>query len=197
MATATSIQYISIEDYLAGELESRVKHEYLGGIVYAMAGGRVVHNIIAMNLSGTLHSQLRGKPCRPFGSDMKIRVLLPTQVRFYYPDASVVCRSNPQNDSFQDQPAVVAEVLSRATRRIDEGEKKEAYLTIPTLSVYMLIEQEAAFVTIFRRTAQGFVRETYCNLDATIPLAEIGTELPLADLYDGVQFEPEPAEDLE
>jgi Uma2 family endonuclease len=197
MATAQSVQYISIEDYLAGELESQVKHEYLGGVVYAMAGARVVHNMIMMNLYGALHSQLRGKKCRPFSSDMKIRVQLPTQTRFYYPDASVICKSNPPMDSFQDQPSLIAEVISRSTRRIDEGEKKDAYQTIPSLSTYLLIEQDNSFVTVFRRTEQGFVRETYRGLDASIPLAELDAELLLADLYEGVEFQPEPAEELE
>ena len=65
----------------------------------------------------------------------KVRIQLPSQIRFYYPDVSVICRSNPPNDSFQDEPVLVVEVLSRKTRRIEEGEKKDAYLTIPSLSV--------------------------------------------------------------
>jgi len=117
---------------------------------------------------------------------------LPTQVRFYYPDTSVICVPNPPTDSFQDQPTLVAEVLSRKTRRIDEGEKKDAYLTIPSLSVLLLIEQDLPMVTLYRRTEQGFVHEVYSNLAATLPLDEVGTELPLADIYDGVEFPVEP-----
>jgi Uma2 family endonuclease len=191
MTAAPKLPYISVEDYLEGELVSQVKHEYLGGVVYPMAGARNVHNRIATNVIVSLGSRLRGKPCEPFNSDTKIRIQLPTQVRFYYPDCSVICRPNPPTDSFQDQPAAVVEVLSRDTRRIDEGEKKDAYVTIPTLSAYLLIEQELSAVTVFRRTEQGFVREIYRN-DATIPLPEIGTELPLADIYDRVAFTPEP-----
>src|SRR5438046_2670533 len=142
---------LSVEDYLAGELVSAVKHEYLGGVVYAMAGARNMHNLIAGNVFGSLHSRLRGGRCRPFNSDTKIRVRLPTQVRFYYPDVSVICRPNPQSDSFQDEPAAIFEVLSRQTRRIDEGEKKDAYLTILSLSFYILMEQETATAVVFRR----------------------------------------------
>ena len=83
------------------------------------------------------------------------------------------------------------EVVSRATRRIDEGEKKEAYLTIASLSAYLLVEQETPAVVLHRRTEQGFVREVYTGLDAVIPLPEIDTQLPLADVYDGVEFVPE------
>jgi Uma2 family endonuclease len=92
MTAAEKLSAISVEDYLAGELASRVKHEYLGGYVYAMAGARNVHNVIAGNVFGSLHARLRGKPCQPFNSDTKIRVRLPTkQWRFYYPDTSIVC----------------------------------------------------------------------------------------------------------
>ncbi len=86
---------------------------------------------------------------------------------------------------------MVCEVLSRSTRRIDEGEKKEAYLTIPTLSVYALIEQSAARIVIHRRTEQGFLREVYEGLDAIIPLPELSIELPLAEIYRDVDLVPE------
>src|SRR4051794_40068350 len=119
MSTAKKLNPVSVEDYLAGELRSPVKHEYLGGVVYAMPGASNNHNLIVMNISGVLHARLRGRPCRPFSSDTKVRVRLATQVRFYYPDTSVVCRRNPPSDSFQDDPVVIFEVLSRSTRRID------------------------------------------------------------------------------
>lgn len=192
MSAARKLQHISVQDYLAGELVSQVKHEYLGGVVYAMAGGRNVHNLIATNFYVAIGLRLRGRPCRPYNSDTKICIQLPNQTRFYYPDGSVICLPNPPQDSFQERPSVVLEVLSRATRRIDEGEKKDAYTMIPTLSVYLLAEQEFAGMTVHRRTEQGFIREVYKGIDAVIPLPEIGMELPLAELYDGVEFTPEP-----
>ncbi len=183
---------VAIDDYLAGELVSPIKHEYLGGVVYAMAGARNAHNLIASNTLVALGSRLRGKRCRPYNSDTKIRLRLPHQIRFYYPDVSVICRPNPPTDSFQDDPAVLVEVLSRSTRRVDEGEKKDAYLTIPSLCAYVLIEQETPAAVVFRRTEQGFVREIHSGLEAVIPLREIDIELPLAEMYDGVEFTPEP-----
>jgi len=191
MSTAEKLHLVSVEDYLAGELVSPIKHEYLGGIVYAMAGARNAHNLIAGNALGRLWSRLRGKPCQPFNSDTKVRIRLPAHIRFYYPDLSVVCRPNPQSDSFQDDPIAVFEVLSRSTRRIDGGEKKDAYLTIPSLGIYGLVEQEMAVVVAFRRTERGFVREVYEGLEAVLPLPELGTNLPLAELYEGVEFIPE------
>ncbi len=186
---------VSIDAYLAGELASPVKHEYLGGMVYARAAARNAHNLIASNCLGALGSRLRGKRCRAYNSDTKIRLRLPHQVRFYYPDVSIICRPNPPGDSFQDEPAVFVEVLSRRTRRIDEWEKRDAYTTIPSLCAYVLVEQETPAVVVFRRTEQGFVRELYQGLDAVIPLGEIDVELPLAEVYDGVEFTPEPNED--
>lgn len=192
MTAAKKLNPISVEDYLAGERVSPVKHEYLGGVVYAMAGATNAHNRIVTNSIVALGSRLRGRRCQVFNSDTKIRVRLPTHIRFYYSDVSVVCRPNPQTDSFQDEPVVIVEVLSRSSRRTDEGEKKDAYLAIPTLSVYVLLEQETPAAVVFRRTEQGFVREVYEGLQAVVPLGEIGTELPLAEVYEGVEFLPEP-----
>lgn len=194
MTAAKKLNLVSVEDYLAGELVSPVKHEYLGGVVYAMAGARNRHNLIASNTLVALGSRLRGKRCRGYNSDTKVRIRLPAQVRFYYPDVSVICRPNPPDDSFQDEPVVLVEVLSRGTRRIDDGEKKDAYLTIPFLSVYLMIEQETPALVAYRRTAQGFVREVYEGLDAVVPLGEVETELPLAEVFEAVEFGPEPEE---
>lgn len=188
-------QPISVEDYLAGELVSPVKHEYFGGFVYAMAGAKNAHNIIAMNALASLHGRLRGSGCRPFNSDTKIRIRLPDQTRFYYPDGSVVCRSNPTSDSFQDDPVLIVEVLSESTRRIDMGEKKDAYLTIPSLKVYLLLEQDSAAAVVFRRGTEGFNRELYEGLEAVVPLPEIKTDLPLAEIYDGLEFVPETSDE--
>ncbi len=163
---------ITIAEYLAGEELSDVKHEYLGGAVHAMAGAR-----------------LRGKSCRPFNSDTKVRIEYPDHTRFYYPDALVVCHPNPPTDHFQDHPVVVIEVLSDSTRRADLGEKRDAYLTIPTLKVLVFAESETPAVIVHRRRPEGgFAVEAHAGLDAVIPLPEIDASLPLAELYEQVVF---------
>jgi Uma2 family endonuclease len=191
MSAVKKLHLVSVEEYLSDELATPIKHEYLGGIVYKRPETRNAHNIIAGNILGTLHARLRGRPCRPYNSDTKVRIRLTTHTRFYYPDTSVVCRPNPQTDSFQDEPAVSFEVLSRSTRRTDEGEKKDAYLQIPSLCAYVLVEPEMPALVVFRRTENGFVREVIEGLDATLPLREINTDLPLAEIYEGVEFTPE------
>ena len=188
MAAATQIDLVTVDEYLAGELHAEVRHEYLGGYVYAMAGAKNVHNLIAGAFHGLLFVQLRGQPCQPFNSDTKVRVRLPTHTRFYYPDGMVVCNPNPADDTFQDQPVVIAEVISEATRRTDEGEKREAYLTIPTLMAYMLIETDQPKVVLHIRTETGFVANVYEGLDAVLPLDAINAELRLAELYERVTF---------
>lgn len=181
--------FISIEDYLAGEEISDVKHEYLGGTVHAMAGGTNQHNNIATNSTIFLGSQLRGKPCQAFNSDTKIRIEFPDHTRLYYPDAMVVCQSNPSTDHFQDCPVIIIEVLSDSTRRADLGEKRDAYLTIPTLKVLLFVEPEKPSVTLHRRKSSGgFAIEHHLGLDAVIPLPEIDAALGLGDLYDRAEF---------
>ena len=186
---------ITISDYLAGELVSPVKHEYLGGVVYAMAGASNRHNAIASNILISLGSRLRGKPCRPFNSDTKVRVIFPTHTRFYYPDAMVVCRLSNEQLSYQEAPVVLVEVLSRSTRRLDEGEKREAYFQLPSLQVYVLVDQERKRLTIWRRGEQGFQAEVQDGEDASLLLPELGFSISISEIYEGVELGPEPDEE--
>ena len=186
MSTAPRLRPVSVDEYLDGESRSERKHEYIDGVVYAMVGASNSHNTIATNVTGLLHSQLRGKTCRVFNADAKVRVRLPSGTRFYYPDASVVCQPNRPEDTFNDAPVVIIEVLSESTRRTDEHEKREACAAIDSLLVYLLLEQDSAAALVYRRGDTGFVREVWLGRDAMIPLAEVGCELRLADVYANV-----------
>ncbi len=180
MSTAEKWHFVSVEDYLAEEERSPTKREYRAGVVYAMAEAKNSHNRIATNALGQLYSQLRGRPRQPCNSDTKIRIRLLDGTRFYYPDAFVVCQPNPPDDVFHDAPVVVLEVASASTRRIDLGEKRDAYLSIPSLAVYLVAEVKEPFVRIFRRSPFGdFRNEAAEGLDAVI------------DLYEGASFEDE------
>lgn len=180
---------VSVEDYLTGEETSDVKHEYLGGTVHAMASATNQHNVIATNSIISLGGQLRAKPCQSFNSDVKVRIEFPDHTRLYYPDAMVVCHSNPPTDHFQDQPVVIIEVLSDSTRRTDLGEKRDAYLMLPSLKVLIFVEPEKPSVSLHRRkSGGGFAIEHHVGLDTVIPLPEIEASLALADLYDRATF---------
>ncbi len=187
MNAAVRLQLLSVEDYLAGEELAQQKHEYVDGLIYAMVGGSYAHNLVASNVLGHLHAQLRGKPCRALNSDSKIRTQLGLRTKFYYPDASVVCTPNRLEGVYQDKPTVVVEVMSSSTQRVDEGEKLDAYLSIASLSVYILLRQDSAAVTVYRRDGQSFLREVYTD-DAVIPLPEIDAELSLVEVYAEVKF---------
>ncbi len=188
---------LSPEDYLAGELVSQIKHEYLGGIVHAMAGARNVHNRIAGNIYLALGTRLRGNKCQPFNSDTKVRVIMPSgQIRFYYPDGQVVCEQNPPNDSFQDHPTVIAEVLSRSTRWTDEGEKLQAYMTIRSLQTYFLVETSERRVTVYQQNGIRFERRV-CVGNEKVPLPSLNLEIPLQEIYENVVFSPSNEDDEE
>jgi Uma2 family endonuclease len=104
MIALESPDFIRIEDYLAGEEISGVKHEYMGGTVHVMAGATNQHNANAGNCVAALHGNLRGKSCQPFNRDTKVRLEFPDHTRFYDPDAMVACEPNPPSDHFQDHP---------------------------------------------------------------------------------------------
>ncbi len=194
MNAAARLQLISVEDYLAGEELAQRKHEYVDGLIYAMAGGTYAHNLIASNVLGHLHGQLRGMPCRALNSDTKIRTQQGSRTKFYYPDVSVVCGQNRLDGVYQDKPSVVVEVLSTSTQRIDEGEKLDAYLSIATLSAYILLRQDSAAGTVYRREGQSFLREIYTG-DAAILLPEIDAELSLVEVYAEVELSMEHSEE--
>lgn len=187
MTALEKISLVPIAEYLAGEELTGVKHEYVGGTIHATAGGTNRHNAIAANTLVSLGTRLRGKPCRVFNSDTKVRIELPDHTRFYYPDAMVVCRSNPPEDHFQENPVVIIEILSDSTRRIDLEEKREVYLKMPSLKILLFVEPEAPLVLLHRRRAEGgFAAETISGPDRIIPLPEIGVELPLGELYEQI-----------
>ena len=104
------------------------------------------------------------------------------------PDAMVVCHPNPESDHFQDLPVLIIEVLSESTRRVDLGEKRDAYLAIPSLQVLMFVDSDTAGVTLHRRkTDGGFAIEHYAGMDAVIELPEIGAALAMAEIYARVE----------
>jgi Uma2 family endonuclease len=176
--------------YLEGEELAERKHEYVGGFVYAMAGGVYLHSLISTNTTTALGKRLGDCSCRVLNSDFKIRVRTESGFNFYYPDSSVVCTTIERGALYVDDPVVVVEVASRSTRRIDEGEKREAYLSLPSLGAYVLIDSEQVRVTIWRRSGSSFHRETHLDESESIALPEIGVELPLAEVYANVEWLP-------
>ena len=155
MSTARSLELVTVEDYLRGELESEIWHEYVAGVVYALTGGTNAHGKIAMNCAASLHSQLSGSPCDVF----RFRCEDPHQTRFYFPDMSTTRELNSDANLFQDRPVVIIAVPSDSTRRTDEEEKRETYQSIASLNHYVLLEQFPAAGIVYRRSDSTWERQ--------------------------------------
>ena len=174
---------LSEEDFLRGEVSSDVKHEFVAGVAHAMVGAGYEQNTIAINILSSLHSRLRGKQCQTFGSDFKVRVQADEHVHFYYPDVMVVCDRTglAPHRHWTDTPAVIFEVLSESTRRIDEGEKALVYWKLPSLASYVLVEQDKMQVTVRKREGGG---EVLRGRETLLRLSELGIEIPLGEFYE-------------
>lgn len=190
MASALRDDYfVSVEDYLAGERISQQKHEYLAGVIYAMAGTTINHGRIANNVIASLHTQLRGKPCEVFSSDVKVRIQRDAANFFYYPDVTVDCSGAAGSSLYAGQPRVIFEITSPDTERVDRGEKLRNYQSLPSLEVYAIFDQFHIAVSIYRRTPEGWVHEFLTELTDVLDLSPIGCQLPLATAYErtGIQ----------
>ncbi|MDP2822370.1 MAG: Uma2 family endonuclease [Sulfuritalea sp.] len=176
---------ISEEDYLAGEKIASVKHEYVAGEVFAMAGASKMHATIAGNIFSALRAHLRGKPCRAYISDMKVRVKASSA--YYYPDVAVTC--SPRDLAvdapayYLEAPCLIAEVLSDSTERIDRREKLLAYQQMESLNDYLLINQDKREAEHYRRTAEGWQRDIL-GPDDTLVLPSLGLELSVDRIYE-------------
>src|SRR6266536_6049488 len=154
MEAVKQAERVGVEDYLTGERDSPVRHEYVGGAVYAMAGASDEHIALCMNLAFALRSQLRGKPCRVQMSEGKARLRVAEEEIFYYPDVMVAGDPRDTGRYFKRYPRVLIEVLSETTERIDPREKFLSYRQIETLEEYVLVAQDKMEVTVFRREFQ-------------------------------------------
>lgn len=191
MTAARKLDWISPEEYLATEIDSPVKREYVNGYVYAMAGAVNRHNRIAGNTYALLDRLLGDGPCVPINSDTKVQIKRQGDRRYYYPDGGVVCDENPDTDHFQDSPTLIFEVLSQSTRRLDQGEKRQGYQSIPSLQSYLLIEQDEPLVVHYRRTKSGFRRTVFSGLEAVVSIPSLSLELSLAAIYRRISFAAE------
>ena len=182
--------YLTVEEFLASEELSPIKYEYLGGVIHAMAGANDPHNDVSFNLGGMLYNRLRGRRCKGYVADMKVRLQPPSSGRtyFYYPDAMIACNPTDAGRGWREQPAALFEIISESTRQIDEREKRAAYLELGSLEAYVRIEQDRAEAIVERRTLEGWKLERHIGLDAVIRLPTLEIELPLAELYERVTF---------
>jgi Uma2 family endonuclease len=174
----------SVPDYLKSEEVSEVRHEYVGGDLYAMAGASEEHNFISLNIAAAIRAHLRGKPCKVFIHDMKAHVFANLTL-FYYPDVMVVCDPDDEDRYYKTKPRIIVEVVSDSTRNTDTREKLITFIQLPSLEEYVLVEQDKMEVTVHRRAVE-WRPEVLSGADAVLKLNSIGFEMPLSAVYEDV-----------
>ncbi|SDC82630.1 Uma2 family endonuclease [Niabella drilacis] len=189
-APAYQKAFYSIAEYLEMEKASPEKHGYYRGEIFAMAGAGKRHNIIFKNMMGQLYMRLRGQPCQPYGSDMRIHI--PENTLFTYPDISIICNdliSSPEDKDTIIQPTVLIEILSRATRNYDRGGKFKLYRDIPALKEYILIDSESINIEVFWLNASGhWELEEYKMPGETMRINAVDTGIAIHEIYEGTQL---------
>lgn len=176
------------ESYLAFDRASDEKHEFIDGNVCAMTGASENHNLINVNITIALGIQFRGRPCKLYANDMRVR--LPSR-NYVYPDIAVVCGEAQLEDEHLDtllNPTVIIEVLSPSTESYDRGKKFEHYRALESLQEYLLVSQEQAHIERYIRQEDGWLLTEAKGMEASIELSSIGCALTLADVYDKVTF---------
>jgi len=186
MSLSRSDQVISVEDYLEAEKDSPIRHEYVDGYIYAMAGASDRHNRASLNLASRLNEHLVDNRCEVFMSDMKLMVAPNV---YYYPDVTVCCDSPPPDPYFRAEPVLIVEVMSPTTDRIDHHEKLVAYKRMPSLLEYVLISQDRIRVEVHRRVGDVWQQVFLMNPADSLALESVGLTIQLADIYRGVKFQ--------
>lgn len=182
--------YVSAEDYLVMERASQHKHEYYQGEVFAMSGASLNHNHVFTNLFGFLSSKLKGKGCKPYGSDLRIHI--PMNTLYTYPDISIVCGNPETTDNVFDtitNPCVIIEILSPSTKSYDRGDKFNLYRQITTLQEYILIDPETVSVEHFVKTdIHEWKLTELTNITDEFTIQTVGIRITLEELYLDIQF---------
>lgn len=189
MIASPSSSYISSEDYLKGEQNSPIKHEYRRGEVYAMAGASNAHVLIALNIASALRNHLRGSGCLTYIADTKAHI--ESINTYYYPDVMVSCDQRDKVfDNFLRYPCLIVEVLSSTTEAFDRGDKFADYRHLESLQEYVLVSQTRMSVECFRRNSEGqWVLYPYSAEDE-IHLASVNFECAITDFYEDVILSP-------
>jgi len=187
---APDIKFITEKEYLDTERISLEKHEYYKGEVFAMSGASINHNEIAINCIFELKSKLKGKSCRRYGSDLRIHI--PLNTLYTYPDISIICGEVETIDSKFDtaiNPTVIFEILSQSTRNYDLGQKFALYRQIETLKEYILIDSEQVNVLKFSKNDdKSWLLVEFKSLDEFFSIDAVGIEIQLKEIYENVKI---------
>jgi Uma2 family endonuclease len=182
-------------EYLARERKAEFKSEYYRGETFAMAGASRHHNGVKENLIVEIGIQLKGGPCRTFSSDQRVHV--PATGLYTYPDIVIVCGTpeyDPADEDSLINPVAIVEVLSPSTEKYDRGAKFRQYQQLPSVKEYVLVSQEEPLVERYVRGSNGAWEYTaVAGVGGELAFASVPARVPLADIYNGVEFPNETA----
>ena len=184
----SSINIITVAEYLEAEKSSDIRHEYIAGQVFAMAGASEEHNLISGNIYNLLRSHLRGSSCRAFMSDMKVKVKVQNAEILYYPDILVTCNPEDKERYFKTRPSLIIEVLSNSTETTDKREKRLNYQMLDSLQEYVLVYQDQIKVEVYRREVAGNWSMQILGKDDKLHLNSVGLNLTMADIYEDINI---------
>lgn len=176
---------MTLAEFLAWEERQELRYEFDGIGSVAMTGGTAAHSTIQRNLAIAVGGRLRGTPCQFHGSDLKIEVA----GRIRYPDGFVVCSPVANTAKVVSDPVVIFEILSESTSSTDRIVKNREYEATPSVRRYVMLEQDRIAATVFARIEGDWVGHVLAE-DTTLAMPEIGQDIPLAEFYEGLAFEP-------
>ncbi|MCZ4222204.1 Uma2 family endonuclease [Pedobacter rhodius] len=189
-SVACKKRHFTVEEYLEMEKASQEKHEYFQGEIFSMSGASTIHNRIFSNLFVAIGNKLKGKPCEPFGSDMRMHI--PENTLCTYPDISIYCNDAKQSDVDDEsfvEPTVIIEILSPSTKNYDRGHKFDLYKDISTLKEYILIDSESISVEAFYiNEKQSWELIEYKETGDSLNFVSMGFEMALSDIYNRIHF---------
>jgi Uma2 family endonuclease len=180
-------QPMTLAEFLAWEERRPLRYEFDGLRRVAMTGGMRAHAAIQANLAISIGGRLRGGPCRFYGSDLKIRT---GDDHIRYPDGFIACSPGERTNTVVSDPVVIFEVLSPATAAVDRIVKAREYQATPSVRRYVMLEQDRIGATVYARAGDGWSHDILIA-GSILALPEVGAELPLAELYEGLAFAPE------
>lgn len=174
-------------EFLAWEAKQELRWEFDGTSPVAMNGVSVAHSVVQTNLTTAVATRLRGTQCRAFGPSLKVEV----GRKYRYPDLLVSCSREPSGAYIVTEPLVIFEILSQSTARTDKTIKLVEYRSIPSLRRYVMLEQDQPLVTVIGRIETGWSIELL-DRSGMLAMPEIGVDVPVAEIYEGMEFEPLP-----
>jgi Uma2 family endonuclease len=184
-ALPRSTWLLTVDEYLAFEEQSDVRHEYLDGEIYAMVGASRRHSMIVSNIAGHLWTALRGSSCETHTNEVKLQV---AETAIYYPDVVVTCDPTDVDPYIVNRPLFVSEVLSPSTAGIDRREKARLYRLLSSLRSYLIVSQDEQRVDFYWRAAADDEWRFDVHFDGAVQIPGIDVRLTLAEIYEGVEF---------